>query len=71
MSDAASRRDRMSVRVFPSNAAQDAADAAYWLALPEGERVLEVWKLSEAQWRQRGEEHEPGLSRSITRVRRP
>ena len=62
----------MQVRVYPSLSAHDRDDAPYWAALPVAERVLQVWKLSEEQWRLRGEyPHEPGLSRSVASVRRP
>ena len=61
----------MQVRVYPSLAAHDRDDAAYWRALPVAVRVQQVWKLSEEQWRLRGEfPNEPGLSRSVARVRR-
>ena len=38
----------MQVRVYPSLSAHDRDDAPYWAALPVAERVLQVWKLSEA-----------------------
>ena len=66
------RQERMDVRVFPSTEAHDREDPAFWAALPVDVRVLQVWKLSEAQWRLRGEfPDEPGLCRSVARVRRP
>jgi hypothetical protein len=66
------RRNRVQVRVYPSLAAHDRDDAAYWAALPVAERVLQVWKLSEAQWRLRGEfPDESGFPRSVARVHRP
>ena len=66
------RRSRMQVRVYPSLTAHDQDDARFWAALPVEERVLQVWKLSEAQWRLRGEfPDESGLPRSIARVHRP
>ena len=68
---AADRRQRMQVRTYPSLAAHGRDDAAYWRALPVAVRVLQVWKLSEEQWRLRGEwTHEPGLCRSVARLRR-
>ena len=68
---ARARRVRMQVRTYPSLAAHDRDDAAYWRALPVAVRVLQVWTLSEAQWRLRGEfPNEPGLHRSVARVRR-
>jgi|RhiMethySRZTD1v2_1073278.scaffolds.fasta_scaffold462914_1 hypothetical protein len=55
----------MIVRVYPSLSAQDRDDAQYWRAQPMNERILQVWKLSEAQWRLRGEfPDESGLPRS-------
>ncbi len=71
MDTAAARRHRMQVRVYPSLAAHDRDDASFWAALPVEERVLQVWKLSEAQWRLRGEfPDESGLPRSVARVHR-
>lgn len=72
MDSRSARAARMQVQVYPSLAAHDRADASYWAALPVDVRVLQVWKLSEEQWRLRGElPDEPGLSRSVTRVLRP
>ena len=66
------RRNRMRVRLYPSLAAHDDEDAQFWAALPVEERVLQVWKLSEAQWRLRGEfPDESGLPRSTARLHRP
>ena len=45
----------MQVRVYSSLTAHDQDDARFWAALPVEERVLQVWKLSEAQWRLRGD----------------
>ena len=71
MEQPADRRGRMQVRVFRSHAEQARADAAYWSAIPADQRVLEVWRLSEEQWRLRGEfPDEPGLCRSVARVQR-
>jgi hypothetical protein len=62
----------MQVRVFHSLKEHDQADAAYWAGLPAGERTLQVWKLSEAQWRLREDwPGESGLCRSVARVQRP
>jgi hypothetical protein len=66
------RRARTQARVYPSREAHDRDDRAYWAALPVDVRVLEVWKLSEEQWRLRGEfPDEPGLCRSVARIHRP
>jgi hypothetical protein len=71
MNAASARRSRMIVRVYPSLSAQDRDDAQYWRAQPMNERILQVWKLSEAQWRLRGEfPDESGLPRSVARIHR-
>ncbi len=44
----------MTSRRFASHAEADAADLAYWMAIPEAERVLQVWRLSLAQYGQTG-----------------
>jgi hypothetical protein len=62
----------MQVRVYRSLLEHGQDDAGYWAALPVSERVLQVWKLSEAQWRLRGEfPDESGLPRSTARIHRP
>jgi hypothetical protein len=72
MDAVAARRNRMQVRVYSSLTAHAQDDARFWAALPVEERVLQVWKLSEAQWRLRGEfPDESGLPRSTARVHRP
>jgi hypothetical protein len=72
MDAALERRNRMQVRVYPTLAAHDQADASFWAALPVSDRILQVWKLSEAQWRLRGEfPDESGFPRSLARVHRP
>lgn len=66
------RTARMEVRVYRSLAAHDRDDGAFWAALPVEERILQVWKLSEEQWRLRGElPDESGFPRSVARVVRP
>jgi hypothetical protein len=72
MTTASERRHRIQVRVYPTRAAHDSEDAAYWAGLPVAQRVLQVWKLSEAHYRLRGEfPDESGLPRSVARVHRP
>lgn len=72
MATASERRHRIQVRVYPTLAAHDRDDAAYWAALPVAQRVLLVWSLSEAQYRLRGEfPDESGFPRSVARVHRP
>ena len=71
MDRAEERRRRMQVRIYRSQAEHDRDDPAYWAALPVDVRILQVWRLSEEQWRMRGEfPDEPGLCRSVTRVHR-
>lgn len=60
-----------SIRRFASAADADREDLAYWLRIPESERVVQVWRLSVDLWRLSGEKvHEPGLCRSVARVLR-
>lgn len=69
---ARARSARMEARIYPSLAAHDRDDAAFWAAVPVAERVLQVWRLSEEQWRLRGElPDESGFPRSTARVVRP
>jgi hypothetical protein len=71
MDRAEERRRRMQVRIYRSQEAHDRDDPAYWMALPVDVRILQVWRLSEEQWRMRGEfPDEPGLCRSVARVHR-
>jgi hypothetical protein len=75
MSDGADRSSerarRMTIRRFASAADADRADRAYWLQIPESARALEAWRLSQELWRLNGgPPHEPGLCRSVARVRR-
>jgi hypothetical protein len=66
------RAARLVTRRFESSAEADRHDLEFWLQIPEHERVLEVWRLSEELWRLRGElRDEPGLCRSVARVIRP
>jgi hypothetical protein len=60
-----------SIRRFASAGDADREDLAYWLRIPESERVVQVWRLSVDLWRLSGEKvHEPGLCRSVARVLR-
>ena len=69
--ETAERRRRMTVRKFASNAEADAADLEYWRTLPETERILQVWRLSLAQWSQsRDVDDAPRLHRTVARVLR-
>jgi hypothetical protein len=61
----------MTVRRFASAAEADRHDLEYWQAIPAEERVLQVWRLSEEQWRlAKPSADESGLSRSVARVHR-
>jgi hypothetical protein len=53
MPDRSTRTARLQVRVFRSLEAHAQEAAAYWASLPVDVRVLQVWKLSEEQWRLR------------------
>jgi hypothetical protein len=65
------RARRMTIRRFASAADADREDRAYWQQIPEAERALEAWRLSQELWRLTGgSPHEPGLCRSVARVQR-
>lgn len=71
MSSADQRRARMQVRVYPSIQAHLRDDAAYWAALPAAERVIQVWRLSEEQWRLRGEFRDEGYAGDANALLQP
>jgi len=61
----------VTVKRYRSAAEADRDDLQYWQQLSEGERVLQVWRLSVEQWTLRGEPpDEPGLCRSVARIHR-
>ena len=61
----------MIVRRYTSAAEADLHDLEFWLQIPDIERVLHVWRLSQEIWRLRGDlPDEPGLCRSVARVHR-
>lgn len=65
------RRSRVTTRRFASAEDADRHDLAYWRQIPDADRILLVWRLSEEQWRLSGESrHESGLPRSVASVRR-
>jgi hypothetical protein len=65
------RSARLTTRRFESSAEADGHDLEFWLQIPERERVMRVWRLSQELWRLRGElRDEPGLCRSIARIHR-
>jgi hypothetical protein len=64
-------RPGVSARRFSSNAEADRHDAEFWRRIPADERVLLAWRLSVEQWELLGRSpDEPGLCRSVARVRR-
>ena len=69
----AQRVDRsrpMTVRRFATAADADSHYLDYWREIPDRERVMRVWTLSQELWQLRGETIEPGLCRSVASVRR-
>ena len=71
MTESSDRASRIAARRFESTEQADQHDLEYWLSIPEAERVLQVWRLSQELWRLRGDLHdEPGLCRSVARVQR-
>lgn len=69
--DSSERSRRIVTRRFDSLEEADRHDLEYWLTIPEQERVIQVWRLSQDLWRLRGElRDEPGLCRSVARVHR-
>ena len=69
--NAASRASRMTVRRYSSAIDADRHDLEFWMQIPEAERILRVWQLSQEIWQLRGDlPDEPGLCRSVARVRR-
>ena len=69
----AARRDRrITIRRYANAAEADRHDVEYWRQLSDAERVLYAWRLSQELWTLRGElPDEPGLCRSVARIRRP
>ena len=61
----------LTVRRFESAAEADQHDLEFWLQMSDAARVVQVWRLSRELWLLRGENpDEPGLCRSVARVRR-
>jgi hypothetical protein len=66
------RERRITIRRFATAAEADRHDVEYWRQLSDAERLLYAWRLSQELWTLRGElPDEPGLCRSVARVRRP
>ena len=66
-------RDRAAItmRRYVSAAEAVRHDLEYWMSIPERERILRVWTLSQELWRLKGEfRDEPGLCRSVARLHR-
>ena len=62
---------RLTVRRYASAADADKHDLDFWMQLPEAERVLQAWRLSQELWGLRGDlPDEHRLSRSVASVRR-
>lgn len=72
MPDRSERRTaQISVRRFESAAEADRHDVEFWMQMPDAERVLHTWRLSQEIWLLRGDRaHEPGLCRTVARVQR-
>ncbi len=61
----------VTVRRFASHEEADRHDAEYWQRLSPSARVDYVWRLSVEQWELLGRKaDEPGLCRSVARLRR-
>ena len=57
---------RMTVSRYASAAEASSHDIEFWRQLSAGERILQVWRLSQEQWILAGHTpHEPRLSRSL------
>jgi hypothetical protein len=66
------RERRITIRRYANAAEADRHDIEYWRQLSDAERLLYAWRLSQELWTLRGElPDEPGLCRSVARVRRP
>ena len=64
------RSRQMTVRRYTSAAEADRHDLEFWMQMPDAERIRQVWRLSQEIWQLRGDlSDEPGLSRSVARVR--
>jgi hypothetical protein len=69
---AARRERRITIRRYANAAEADRHDIEYWRQLSDAERLLYAWRLSQELWTLCGElSDEPGLCRSVARVRRP
>ena len=64
------RAGRMTARRYDSAADADRHDLEFWMRIPEAERVLQVWRLTQEQWRLGKLPDESGLCRSVACLRR-
>jgi hypothetical protein len=55
----------MTVRRFSSSAEADRHDAEFWRLIPEAERVLQAWRLSQEIWQLRGDSPDESPTLSI------
>src|SRR6266508_4177294 len=69
-SDRTARRHRASVTRYESAADADRHDLDFWRQIPEGERILQAWRLTQEQWRLADLPDESGFCRSVASVRR-
>ena len=66
----AGRADRITARRYASAADAERHDLEFWMQIPDAERVLQVWRLSQEQWRLSRLPDESGLCRSVARLHR-
>ena len=66
-----SSRQDITIRICRTAAEEEAADREFWQRLTPAERIEDTWLLSEELLRLRNEFiDEPGLCRSVARLRR-
>jgi hypothetical protein len=51
--DPGTRAERIVTRRFDSSQDADRHDLEFWMQIPEAERILQVWRLSQELWRLR------------------
>ena len=68
--EAAGGAHRVTARRYASAADADRHDLEFWMQIPEAERVLQVWRLTQEQWRLAKLPDESGLCRSVARLHR-
>jgi hypothetical protein len=60
----------MTVRRYATSAEADRHDLEFWMRIPDADRILQVWRLSQEQWSIGGTPDESGLCRSVASLRR-